>query len=78
MRSAIQVFRGKYYLVKVWRFSSETPVTSSDRRRASVLETMRKLRLGEALGSLGFNNEEVSLAQTQIVYRRITFLPPLM
>ena len=24
-RSAIQVFRGKYYLVRVWRFSSETP-----------------------------------------------------
>lgn len=34
-------------------------------------ETMRKLRLGEALGSLGFNNEEVSLALTQIAVRAI-------
>jgi len=34
-------------------------------------ETMRKLRLSEALGSLGFNNEEVSLALTQIAIRAI-------
>ena len=34
-------------------------------------ETMRKLRLGEVLGSLGFNNDEVSLALTQIAVRAI-------
>ena len=34
-------------------------------------ETMRKLRMGEALASLGFNKEEVSLALTQIAVRAV-------
>ena len=35
------------------------------------VETMKKLRLGEALSSLGFNNEDVSLALTQIAVRAV-------
>jgi transposase len=35
------------------------------------VETMRKLRLGEALGSLGFNNEQAALALTQIAIRAV-------
>lgn len=35
------------------------------------VETMKKLRLGEALGSLGFNGEQVSLALTQIAIRAV-------
>lgn len=35
------------------------------------VETMKKLRLGEALGSLGFNNEQASLALTQIAIRAV-------
>jgi len=34
-------------------------------------ETMKKLRMGEALTSLGFSNEEVSLALTQIAIRAV-------
>lgn len=34
-------------------------------------ETMKKLRMGEALCSLGFNSEEASLALTQIAVRAI-------
>ena len=35
------------------------------------VETMKKLRLGEALVSLGFNNEEAALALTQIAIRAV-------
>ena len=35
------------------------------------VETMRKLRLGEALGELGFTNEQAALALTQIAIRAV-------
>ena len=35
------------------------------------VETMKRLRLGEALAGLGFNNEQVSLALTQIAIRAV-------